>query len=92
MQGHSAANMVPLVASNRVGSETSDAATMTFYGHSFITGFHGEKLAEAGGEREVVTATVDLERARMERASWGFFRDRRPEFYDTLLTLDGKTY
>ncbi len=92
MQGHSAANMVPLVASNRVGSETSEAATMTFYGHSFITGFQGEKLAEAGDGREIVNASVDLEQARLARASWGFFRDRRPEFYDTLLTLDGSTF
>ena len=93
MQGHSAANMVPVVASNRIGIEESDAATMTFYGHSFVTGYQGEKLAEAGSEeREVITAAVDLEAARMARASWGFFRDRRPEFYDTLLTLDGRTY
>ena len=84
--------MVPLVASNRVGSEASDAAIMNFYGHSFIAGFQGELLAEAGEEREVITASVDLEQARLARASWGFFRDRRPELYDSLLTLDGSTY
>ncbi len=92
MQGHAAANMVPLVASNRVGSEASDAAIMNFYGHSFIAGYQGELLAEAGEEREVITASVDLEQARLARASWGFFRDRRPELYDPLLTLDGSTY
>ncbi|MEX0923137.1 MAG: N-carbamoylputrescine amidase [Rhodovibrionaceae bacterium] len=92
MQGHSASNMLPLVAANRVGSEISDAATMNFYGHSFITGFQGEMLAEAGEDREVIAATVDLDRARLARASWGFFRDRRPELYDPLLTLDGEIF
>ncbi|SMF16201.1 N-carbamoylputrescine amidase [Tistlia consotensis] len=92
MQGHAAANMVPLVASNRIGSEPSEAATMTFYGSSFIADELGAKLAEASQDRqEVVTATVDLDRIRARRASWGFYRDRRPDLYRPLLTLDGET-
>ncbi len=93
MQGHAAANMVALAASNRIGVEEHDTATMTFYGSSFVAGPTGEKLAEAGrDEQAVVTAQVDLAEIRAMRASWGLFRDRRPELYDLLLTLDGDTY
>ncbi len=93
MQGHAAANMVPIVASNRVGTEPNEAATMTFYGSSFIADELGNKLAEASEDRqEVVTATVDLARIRARRASWGFYRDRRPDLYGRVLTLDGETW
>jgi N-carbamoylputrescine amidase len=90
MRGHAGANMAPVVASNRIGVEVSDAAEMTFYGSSFIAGNKGELLAEADKEsRAVLTAAFDRERLRAERASWGFFRDRRPDLYEPLLTLDG---
>ncbi|MDH3228175.1 MAG: N-carbamoylputrescine amidase [Alphaproteobacteria bacterium] len=93
MQGHAAANMVVLAASNRIGVEENDAATMTFYGSSFIAGPTGEKLAEAGREEQaIVTAAFDLDEIRAMRASWGLFRDRRPELYEPLLTLDGETF
>lgn len=92
MQGHSAANMVPLVASNRVGTETMGNTTMTFYGTSFITGYTGEILADADRSSETqITATVDLDAAAAYRGSWGVFRDRRPERYGALNTLDGHT-
>ncbi len=91
MQGHAAANMTPLVASNRIGEEQADAALMRFYGASFIADETGAKLAEAGAEEAVLTASFDLEAVRAARASWGFFRDRRPELYGPLLTLDGWT-
>ena len=92
MQGHAAANMVPLVSSNRIGTEVSEAATMTFYGSSFIADNLGAKVAEAGAEEQaVVTARFDLDALRAARASWGFFRDRRPDLYAPLLTLDGRT-
>ena len=92
MQGHAAANMVPVVASNRVGTEPAEAAEMTFYGHSFVADPTGELLAEAGeDEQAVVTAAVDLEAVRAMRASWGVFRDRRPDLYGPLMTLDGET-
>jgi N-carbamoylputrescine amidase len=92
MQGHAAANLVPLVASNRVGTERGQKYEMTFYGSSFIAGPTGEKVAEADRETEtVLTATFDLEAVRAQRHAWGVFRDRRPDLYGPLLTLDGKT-
>ena len=91
MQGHAAANMVPLVASNRIGEEQAEAAAMRFYGASFIADATGAKVAEAQAEQGVITATFDLEAIRAARASWGFFRDRRPELYGPLQTLDGQT-
>ena len=90
MQGHAGANMMPLVASNRIGTEQGDSFAQTFYGSSFIAGPRGEKIAEAGEAGEtVLTARFDLEEMRIDRAAWGFFRDRRPELYTELLTLDG---
>ena len=92
MQGHAAANLVPLVASNRVGSERGQKYQMTFYGSSFIAGPTGEKVVDADRESEaVLTATFDLEAVRAQRHAWGVFRDRRPDLYGPLLTLDGET-
>jgi len=90
MQGHAGANMTPLVAANRIGREQGESCAVTFYGSSFIAGPLGEKVAEAGRDEEaVLTAAFDLKRIRAARAAWGFFRDRRPELYTPLLTLDG---
>ncbi len=91
MQGHAAANVIPVVASNRIGTEES-ASKLTFYGSSFITDATGEKVAEASvDQQEVLTATFDLDALRASRASWGLFRDRRTDLYRSLLTLDGAT-
>lgn len=91
MQGHSAANLLPVIASNRVGTEEGKRTEITFYGSSFITGHHGEKLAEAPrDEQAVITATLDLDEIASDRAAWGLFRDRRPDLYGRLLTLDGE--
>lgn len=90
MQGHAGANLMPLVASNRTGFEQGESCGITFYGSSFIAGPKGEMVAEAGEDEEaVLTAEFDLEEIRLMRASWGLFRDRRPELYTPLLTLDG---
>jgi len=90
MQGHAAANVMPLVASNRVGVEHGENHRLTFYGSSFIAGSTGEKLVEADRSSEaVITATLDLEAAREQRHAWGVFRDRRPELYGPIMTLDG---
>lgn len=90
MQGHAAANMIPVVASNRIGMEKSENATLTFYGSSFITDATGKKVAEAPRDQQaVLTASFDLDELRAERASSGFFRDRRTDLYRCLLTLDG---
>jgi len=91
MQGHAAANIVPVIASNRIGTEEGEKYTMTFYGSSFIASPIGEKVAEADRVTEtVLTATFDLDQARRYRQSWGVFRDRRPDLYHPLLSLDGR--
>jgi N-carbamoylputrescine amidase len=92
MRGHAGANLTPLVSSNRIGRETMTDSEITFYGSSFIAGQQGQVLAEAPRDREaVVTASLDLDTIRAQRASWGLFRDRRPDLYQPLLTLDGET-
>jgi N-carbamoylputrescine amidase len=90
MQGHAAANVMPLVASNRIGRERGEKVEMTFYGHSFIADHTGEIVAQADDHSEqVLTATFDLDAIRRYRHSWGVFRDRRPDLYAPLLKLDG---
>jgi N-carbamoylputrescine amidase len=90
MQGHAAANMVPLVAANRIGSEKGRTGEMTFYGSSFIADETGKKVAEADRTGEAVLVhTFDLDAIRNLRAQWGFFRDRRPEHYGPLVTVTG---
>ena len=99
MQGHSAANLVPVVAANRVGIERSPAApgiaecTTTFYGSSFITDTTGA-LAETANRTDecVLVHSFDLVANRRQRASWGLFRDRRIDLYRPLLTKDGHTH
>ncbi|MFN0190879.1 MAG: N-carbamoylputrescine amidase [Aestuariivirga sp.] len=93
MRGHAAANIMPLVASNRIGKETApDGRWNIFYGRSFISDWQGEKIAEMNREEEGVrVATFDLETIGELRRSWGVFRDRRPEMYGALLTRDGFT-
>ena len=91
MQGHAAANVMPLVASNRIGPESGANYTMNFYGSSFVAGPTGEKIAEADRSSEtVLTARFDLDEVRRYRHAWGVFRDRRPELYYPLLSLDGR--
>jgi len=81
MVGHAVSNVVPVVASNRVGNESGQI----FYGHSFISDHRGSKVSEMGRTDEgVITASFDLEVVRRNRASFGFFRDRRPELYSGL--------
>jgi N-carbamoylputrescine amidase len=90
MQGHAAANYVPLVASNRIGREKGQAGEMTFYGSSFIADPTGALVAELGREEEgVTTYSFDLDELAKMRASWGLFRDRRPELYGALGTHAG---
>ena len=90
MQGHAAASMVPLVASNRIGLERGRASEMTFFGSSFIADQTGLKVAEADRTEEAVLVhTFDLDAIRNLRAQWGFFRDRRPEHYGALVTVTG---
>ena len=91
MQGHAGANMVPLLASNRVGVEEGETTTLTFYGSSFIADHTGGLVAEADREEEaVLAATFDLDEVAQARAAWGLFRDRRPDLYVPLLSFDGE--
>ena len=93
MRGHAAANIMPLMASNRVGKETApDGRSDTFYGRSFIADHQGEKIAEMDRVQEGVSlANFDLGTIRELRRTWGVFRDRRPEMYGALMTIDGRT-
>jgi N-carbamoylputrescine amidase len=92
MRGHAGANMLPVVASNRIDTEAApEGRSVTFYGSSFITDATGALLAQAGrGDEGMITATVDLESAATLRRTWGVFRDRRPDLYRSLATLDGR--
>jgi N-carbamoylputrescine amidase len=91
MRGHAGANMVPVVASNRIGSETTDGVAMTFYGSSFIANHLGALVAAADRTSEAVLVhRFDLDACRAYRESWGCFRDRRPDLYGALATLDGR--
>jgi len=79
MQGHAGANLVPLVASNRIGVEEVEHSKITFYGSSFVVDEFGQKVCECGpSQREVVVACFDLGRVEVTRVRWGIFRDRRP--------------
>ncbi len=85
MQGHSAANLVPVIASNRVGTEVDDGIETTFYGSSFITDHTGAKIAEAPREGEtIIYAEIDLAATAKARHAWGLFRDRRPDLYSSV--------
>jgi N-carbamoylputrescine amidase len=86
MQGHAVSNAMYVAAANRVGRETE----AVFYGSSFVADPTGAKIAEADRDAEtVVLADLHLDAARRFRAGFGFFRDRRPDLYGTLLTHDG---
>ncbi|MDN0084758.1 N-carbamoylputrescine amidase [Crenobacter sp. SG2305] len=90
-RGHAAANVMPLIASNRIGTEHGEDSQITFYGSSFIAGPDGELVAEASrDERQILLASFDLNALAQKRRSWGVFRDRRPEYYGALTTLDGR--
>jgi N-carbamoylputrescine amidase len=85
MQGHAVANIMPVVAANRIGFEPGPSGGQTFYGSSFIADHRGDLVASLGREDEgVITARFDLDFLRTHRAAWGFFRDRRTDLYGAL--------
>ena len=91
MQGHAAANMVPLVASNRVGMEQGEACALEFYGSSFIADQTGAIVEEASEvDEEILLYEFDLGAISGERTSWGLFRDRRPDLYGPIISMSGK--
>jgi N-carbamoylputrescine amidase len=88
MQGHSAANLVPVIAANRVGTEVDNGIETTFYGSSFITDFTGGKVIEAPRDSEaIIYAEIDLNESTNARHAWGLFRDRRPDLYQDIMSL-----
>mgnify|MGYP003305651412 FL=1 len=90
MIGHSACNQVPIVASNRIGTESGDTCNNFFYGRSFITDYKSDMLAEGSRDKEeVLVASINLDEAESFRRTWGIFRDRRPDLYAPLMSLDG---
>jgi N-carbamoylputrescine amidase len=85
MIGHAVSNCMPVVAANRIGLEGPADSGINFYGHSFIANEWGDLVAEYGAqETGVLVSTFDLAAARRHRASWGFFRDRRPQLYGRI--------
>ena len=93
MQGHSAANIIPVAAANRIGTETVEPSeenggqksSLCFYGTSFLTDETGECIARASrDEEEIIYAEYDFDEIRRNRLSWGLFRDRRPECYSDI--------
>ena len=89
MQGHAVANVMPVVASNRIGFEQGPGGGQTFYGSSFIADHRGDlKAGFERGDEGVLTATFDLDFLNTHRAAWGFFRDRRTDLYGDLIRRD----
>ena len=93
MQGHSACNIVPVVAANRIGEEIvlpseangNQSSSLIFYGSSFITNATGEITSQASRDKEeIIYVETDLDDNRNLRVSWGLFRDRRPEMYKEI--------
>jgi len=90
-QGHAGANVMPLIASNRVGREDQEDYHISFYGCSFIANQFGEKVAEMDQQHEgIIVHSFDLEELERIRSAWGIFRDRRPNLYHSVITLDGQ--
>ena len=93
MMGHAACNLMPVIAANRIGTETVEpcaengqqSSALTFYGSSFITDETGELLQTASRDQEeILTETFDLDELAAKRLEWGLFRDRRPKCYGKI--------
>jgi N-carbamoylputrescine amidase len=90
MLGHAAANLIPVIASNRIGAEEDEDSKINFYGSSFIAGPQGNKIIEANRTDETVLVTeFDLDQLETQRIEWGIFRDRRPDLYKIIASYDG---
>ena len=94
MQGHSAANLMPVVAANRIGLEcvepceanAGQKSSLLFYGSSFMTDGTGALIQDASRDKEeILYAEYDLDQLGEDRLSWGLFRDRRPECYGKIV-------
>jgi N-carbamoylputrescine amidase len=91
MLGHAGANLMPVIASNRIGTEKDEDSQIDFYGSSFIAGPQGNKIVEANRTEEaVLVTTFDLDLLESQRIEWGIFRDRRPDLYKVIASYDGE--
>ena len=89
MCGHAAANIMPVIASNRIGTESEGDSSMTFFGSSFIADESGNKVEEMDRTTEgFILHTFDLDEIAKKRYSWGVFRDRRTDLYSPILKMD----
>lgn len=89
MVGQSALNIMPVVASNRIGLEKEEHSQMEFYGSSFITDCTGQIVESADRKHEtILTHTFDLDECFSRRRDWGIFRDRRTDLYQPILKND----
>ena len=80
MRGHAVANGLPVVAVNRVGTESQ-----LFWGSSFICGPQGEMYYEAStDEEESIIVDIDMKRSEQVRRWWPFLRDRRIDNYQDI--------
>lgn len=93
MQGHAAANLMPVIAANRIGREVvqpcaengGQESALEFYGSSFLTDETGEVILSASRDKEeILSQTYELDELRAKRLEWGLFRDRRPEYYGII--------
>ena len=96
MVGHAAANIVPVIAANRIGLETvepciengNQSSSLKFYGSSFMTDERGEIVTSASRDKEeILYHEYDLDKIREDRLAWGLFRDRRPDTYRIMVDL-----
>lgn len=86
MRGHAASNVIPVLAANRIGTETDDGYTIDFYGSSFACDQRAHVVSQLGRTEEgIVTATFNLDQAAKDRNHWGTFQTRRPRNYGLLI-------
>jgi N-carbamoylputrescine amidase len=89
MQGHAVANVMPVIAANRIGHEPGPGGGQSFYGSSFIADHRGDLVQALDRTDEgVIVHTFDLDFLHTHRAAWGFFRDRRTDLYAHLTGSD----
>lgn len=87
LKGQAALNIVPVIASNRIGTENVSNSSMTFYGSSLLTDEEGSTIQQASRDKEeILLASYDVEAIRQKRRTWGIYRDRRTEMYKDILS------
>ena len=72
---------------NRVGSEDLDGTN--YYGTSYFAGPRGQIIdgTASDTEDEVIVRDLDMDQIAEVRHHWAFYRDRRPEFYQSIARI-----